>query len=120
MASALPDKSSGKVIFTPPGYTLGQFQIFKEKTEGKQPDGNLLVILAIRCVNFPDTPIVISNWQIDGKDIKLPSGRIRLSLPPGQHEVTALLMRGADTKAVELKADVTVQTSGDCIVTPRS
>jgi len=58
LVAAAPCKtSSRKVIYTPPGYTLGEFQIYKEKTEGMGNDGNLLVILVTRCVNFPATPV---------------------------------------------------------------
>lgn len=120
LAAALADNSSSrKVIFTPPGYTLGEFQIYKEKTEGMERGGNLLVILVIRCVNFPDTPLAISDWQIDGKTVQLQAGRIRASLSPGRHDVTALLMRKTDSGPTEIKADVTVRTSGDCVVKPR-
>jgi hypothetical protein len=120
LAAALPDDSSSKkVIFTPSGYTLGEFQIFKEKTEGTQQDGRVRVILSIRCVNFPETPTPTSNWQIDGKDVQLPAGRIRAFLSPGRHDVIAVLTGGADSKRTELKADVTVRASGDCIVQPR-
>ena len=119
LAAALADNpSSRKVIFTPPGYTLGEFQIFKEKTEGMEHDGNLLVILVIRCVNFPDTSIATSGWQIDGKDVQIPAGRIRASLSPGRHDVTAHLTRRGGSGPTELKADVTVRTSGDCVVKP--
>ena len=34
LAAALPDNPSSRINFTPPGYTLGEVQIFKEKTEG--------------------------------------------------------------------------------------
>jgi hypothetical protein len=120
LAAALPDNpSSRRVIFTPPGCTLGEFQIYKEKTEGRANDGNFLVILVTRCVNFPDTPIPISDWQIDGKGGHIQAGRIRASLSPGSHEVTALFKPKAASQPTELKADVTVQTSGDCVVVPR-
>jgi PKD repeat protein len=120
LAAALPDDpSSLKVIFTPPGYRHADFQIYKEKTEGMAPDGNLPVIFVVRCVNFPDTPIVTSDWQIDGKNVQLQASRIRASLSPGQHEVTALLTSKAGSGPTEIKADVTVGTSGDCIVKPR-
>jgi PKD repeat protein len=114
-AGLAANPSSRQVIYTPPGYKLGDFEIYKEKTEGLGPDGKLRVIISIRCVNFPDTPIATSDWQIDGKNVKVPSGRIRASLSPGQHEVTALLSTGP----AELKADVTVGTGGDCVVKPR-
>jgi len=118
LGAALPDNPfSRNVIFTPPASTLGGFEIYKEKTEGKEQDGNLLVILVIRCVNFPNTPIPTSNWQIDGKDVQLKTSRIRASLSPGQHDITALLTGRAGTS--EIKADVTVGSNGDCIVTPR-
>jgi hypothetical protein len=98
---------------------LGEVQIYKEKTEGIGHDGNLLVILVIGCVNFPDTPIVISDWQIDGKNVQLQAGRIRASLSPGQHDVTALVTRKGGLGPEEIKADVTVGTGGDCVVKPR-
>ncbi len=113
------DPSSRKVIYTPPGYTLGEFQIYKEKTEGKANDGNLLVILATRCVNFPDIPIRTSDWQIDGKAVGVQAGRIRASLSPGRHEVTALFSPMAGLRPKELKADATVEATGECVVTPR-
>jgi len=120
LAAALPDNpSSQKVIFTPPGYTLGEFQIYKEKTDGMERDGNLLAILVIRCVNFPDSPVATSDWQIDGKNVQLQAGRIRASLSPGRHDVTAHLTHKGGTGPTEIKADVTVGTSGDCVVTPR-
>jgi len=120
LAKELPDKSSStQVIFTPDGYTLGEFQILKEKIEGKAPSGNVLVILAIRCVNFPVTPIVTSNWRIDGKELEIPGGRIRVNLPPGQHDIAAYPKGKGDLVPAELKADVTVQPNGDCIVTPK-
>jgi hypothetical protein len=120
LAALLPDNPfSRNVIFTPPASTLGGFQIYKEKIEGKENDGNLLVILVIRCVNFPNTPIPTSNWQIDGKDVQLQASRIRASLSPGRHDVTALLTGKAGTAPTEIKADVTVQTNGDCIVQPK-
>ena len=119
LAAALPDNPSSLiVIYTPPGCTLGEFQIYKERTEGMGNDGNLLVILVTRCVNFPNTPIPTSDWQIDGKDVHLQSGRIRASLSPGRHEVTALLTPKA-AQPTEIKADVTVRTTGDCVVIPR-
>jgi hypothetical protein len=120
LAVALPDnRSSGKIIFTPPGYTLGEFQILKEQSEGKEKDGNLLVILAIRCVNLPDTPVATSDWQIDGKNLQLRASRIRASLSPGRHEVTAHLTGQAGAGPTEIKAGVTVGTNGDCVVEPR-
>jgi hypothetical protein len=119
LAAALPyNPSSRKVIFTPPGCTLGEFQIYKEKTEGRANDGNLLVILVTRCVNFPNTPIPISDWQIDGKG-HIQARRIRVSLSSGSHEITALFKPNEASQSTELKADVTVQTSGDCVVVPR-
>jgi hypothetical protein len=111
--------SSGKVIYTPAGSTLGDFEIYKETIEGKGKDGNLLVILATRCVNFPDTTIPTANWQIDGKEVPLQAGRIRASLSPGQHEVTALFTPKAGLQPKAIKADVTVGTTGDCDVVPR-
>jgi hypothetical protein len=120
LAVALPDNpSSGKVIFTPPGCTLGEFQIFKEKSEGMEKDGNLLLILAIRCVNFPDTAVATSDWQIDGKNVLLQAGRVRASLSLGRHEVTVLLTHQAGSGPREIKAGVTVGTNGDCVVEPR-
>jgi flagellar biosynthesis GTPase FlhF len=119
LAAALPDNpSSRKVIYTPTGRTLGEFQISKERTEGKGNDGNLLVILVTRCVNFPDTPIPISDWQIDGKG-HIQAGRIRASLSPGRHEVSAIFKPKAGSQQTELKADVTVETNGECVVIPR-
>lgn len=119
LAAALPDNPwLRKVIYTPRGYTLGDFEIQKEKTEGMQPDGKLLVTLAIRCVNFPDTPVATS-WQLDGKDVQVRAGRIRASLSPGRHQVGALLARKAGSGPMELKADATVGTKGDCVVEPR-
>ncbi len=120
LAAALGDSpSSGLVTYTPPGRTLGEFQISKEKTEGKGTDGNLLVILVIRCVNFPDTAIPTSDWQIDGKNVHVQAGRIRLSLSPGSHEVTALFAPKAGLQPKELKADVAVEATGECVVVPR-
>jgi multidrug efflux pump subunit AcrA (membrane-fusion protein) len=120
LAAGLSDTfSSRKIIYTPPVYTHGEFQIFKEKIEGKEQDGNSLVILVVRCVNFPNTPIATSDWQIDGKDVPLQAGRIRASLSPGRHDVTAHLIRKAGSGPTELKADVTVRTNGDCVVKPR-
>jgi hypothetical protein len=119
LAAALSENpSSGKVIFTPAGSTHAEFQINKEKTEGKEAGGNLLVILVVRCVNFPDTPIATSKWQIDGKEVQVPGGRIRASLSPGRHDVTALLTRTVGTGPTETKAEVTVGTNGDCVVKP--
>ena len=83
------------------------------------PDGNLLVILAVRCGNFPDSPVATSDWQIDGKDVQVKAGRIRASLSPGRHDVTARLAHKTGTEPTEIKADVTVGTNGDCVVTPR-
>ena len=119
VAKELPDKtSSPQVIYTPRGFALGEFQIFKEKIEGTAPNGNTLVILAIRCVNFPVTPIATSNWRIDGKDYQIPGGRIRVSLSPGEHDISAFPKVKADLAPAELKADVTVEKGGDCIVKP--
>lgn len=119
LAVALPNNpSTGKIIFTPPGCTLGEFQIYKEKAEGMGKDGNLLVILVIRCVNFPDSPVATSDWQIDGKKIQLQAGRIRASLSPGRHSVKANLTRAAGTGTTEIKADVAVGPNSDCVVTP--
>ena len=114
LAAALPDNaSSRKVIYTPPGRTLGEFQISKAKTEGKAADGNLLVILAIRCVNFPDTPIPAADWQIDGKDTHVHAARIRASLSPGSHSITAVLTQNFPSQPAELKTDITVEATGD-------
>ncbi len=121
LAAALSDNPSFReIIYTPAGHTLGQFQISKEKTEGMGRDGKLPVILVIRCVNFPNSPIPTSDWQIDGKNVQLQAGRIRAALSPGRHDVTAFLTRQAGTGPTELKADVTVEPSGDCIVEPRN
>jgi len=120
LAKEFPDKSSARqVIYTPRGYELGEFQILKEKVEGTATNGNVLVILAIRCVNFPLTPIVTSNWRIDGKDFQIPGGRIRASLPPGPHDITVVPRGKEGLVPGELKADVTVQPNGDCIVRQR-
>jgi flagellar motor protein MotB len=120
LAAALPDKPSSRiVIYTPPGCTLGEFQIYKEGTEGMEKDGNLLVILVARCVNFPDTAMPTSDWQIDGKNVHLQAGRIRASLSPGRHEVTALFTPKADLPPKEIKADITVERTGECVVIPR-
>jgi hypothetical protein len=118
-AALLDDSSSRKVIYTPPDYLLGDFQISKEKNEGLGKDGNILVILATRCVNFPETPVVTSNWHIDGKDVQVRAGRIRASLPPGKHEVTAIFTRKSDSQPTELKADVIARTNGECFVVPK-
>ena len=120
LAKELPDKfSSNQVIFTPHGYTVGEFRILKEKIEGKASNGNTLVILAIRCVNFPITPIVTSKWRIDGKELEIPGGRIRANLPPGEHDVVVYPRGKGSLLPAELKADVTVEPNGDCIVTPK-
>jgi hypothetical protein len=120
LAVALPNNpSSRQIIFTPPGYRLGEFQILKEKSEGVEKDGNLPVILVLRCVNFPDSPVATSGWQIDGKNLHLLAGRIRASLSPGRHEVTAHLMHQGSSGTTEIKAVVTVGTNGDCVVDPR-
>jgi len=121
LAAALEEDnpSSRKVIYTPREFTLGDFQITKEKTEGMGNNGKFLVILATRCVNFPDTPIVTSSWQIDGNDLHLQAGRIRASLSPGRHEITALLTRVADSQPTELKADIIVRTTGECVILPK-
>jgi hypothetical protein len=117
LVAALPDyPSSRKVIYTPPGYTLAEFQIYKEKTEGRGNDGNLLGILVTRCVNFPETPIPISDWQVDGKGGDVPARRIRASLSTGEHAVTALFTPKAGSQPKELKAEVTVQTTGGCVL----
>ena len=110
---------SGKVIYTPAGSSLGDFEIYKETTEGKGKDGNLLVILSTRCVYFPDTAVPTANWQIDGKEVHLQAGRIRASLSPGRHQVTALFTPKSDLQPKQIKADVTVGTNGDCTVVPR-
>jgi hypothetical protein len=121
LAKELPDNTSNpQVIYTPAGFTLGEFQIFKEKIEGTSPDGNTLVVLAIRCVNFPVSPIVTTSWRIDGKDFQIAGGRIRLSLPPGPHDITAFPKGKAGLVPAELMADVTVGKTGDCIVKPRN
>jgi hypothetical protein len=120
LAGLSDNTSSRKVIYTPQGFALGDFEIYKEKTEGRGNDGNLLVILVTRCVNFPETPIPISDWQIDGKGGQIQARRIRASLSPGGHEVTALFTATAGSEPKQLKADVTVQTTGDdCVVTPK-
>jgi hypothetical protein len=120
LAAAVPDNpSSREVIYTPPGYTLGEFQIYKESTEGMGKDGKVLVILGTRCVNFPGIPIRDSVWQIDGKVVDLQAGRIRASLSPGRHEVTAVLTPKAGSRPTEINADVTVGATGDCVVAPR-
>ena len=119
LAAALPDNPSSLiVIYTPPGCILGEFQIYQEKTEGMGTDGNLLMILVTRCVNFPATPIPTSDWQIDGKDVHLEAGRIRASLSPGRHEVTALLTPKV-AQPTEIKAEVMARTTGDSFVIPR-
>ena len=119
LAAALPNKPSSRTIaFTPPGCTLGEFQIRKEGTEGKEKDGNLLVILVTRCVNFPDTAVPTSYWQIDGKRIDLQASRIRASLSPGRHEVIANFGHEEGLRPKEIKADVMVEKTGECIVTP--
>ena len=116
LGAAVDGSSSRTAAFTPPGHTLGEFQIIKEKSEGKATDGNFLVILVARCVNFPGLPTPPTDWQIDGKDVPVQAGRIRASLAPGQHEVTALFKSG---QAREIKADVTVETTGECVVVPK-
>jgi hypothetical protein len=119
LGAALPDDSSARrVVYTPPQYTIGEFQISKEGTEGKGNDGNLLVVLITRCVNFPDTGIATSDWQIDGKDTHVQSSRIRASLSPGRHQVTARFSPKSGSQPREIKADVTVDTTGECVVTP--
>lgn len=120
LAAAYAGKaSSQKVIYTPSGFTLGEFQIINEATEGRQKDGHVLVILVVRCVNFPDLPIPPSDWEIDGKNVSLQAGRIRASLAPGRHEVTARLRPNAGLMPEELKADVTVESTGECVLVPR-
>jgi len=120
LAGLSDNSSSRKVIYTPQGFALGDFEIYKEKTEGRGNDGNLLVILVTRCVNFPETPIPISDWQIDGKGGQIQARRIRASLSPGDHEVTALFTPTAGAEPKQLKADVTVEATGDdCVVTPK-
>ena len=119
LAAALSDEpTSLVVIYTPSGCTLGEFQISQEKTEGMGNDGNVLMILVTRCVNFPATPIPTSNWHIDGKDVQIEASRIRASLSPGRHEVTARLTPKAAQPA-EIKADVMARTTGDSLVIPR-
>ncbi len=120
LGAALSDSPSSRdVIYTPPGWTLGDFQIYKERIEGKTRDGNSLVVLVTRCVNFPGIPIPTSDWQIDGKETRVKAGRIRASLSPGQHEVTAVFSPKAGTQPRAIKADVTVEPTGDCLVVPR-
>lgn len=120
LGAAMSDNpSSRKPIFTPPGYTLGEFQIAKERTEGKATDGNVLVVLVARCVNFPGLPTPPAVWQIDGKDVRVQTGRVRASLSPGQHEVTAVFTPKSDLQPKEIKADVTVEATGECVVVPR-
>ena len=42
-------------------------------------DGNLLVILVIRCVNFPDSPVATSDWQIDRKNVSFRQANSNIS-----------------------------------------
>lgn len=116
LGAAVDGASSRAASFTPPGYTLGEFQIIKEKSDGRANDGNFLVILVARCINFPGLPTPPTDWQIDGKDVPVQAGRIRASLSPGEHEVRALFKSG---QAREIKADVFVEPTGECVVTPR-
>jgi len=117
LAKELPDKATNpQVIYTPRGFMLGQFQILKEKVEGTATNGNALVVLAIRCVNFPVTPIVTSNWQIDGQDFEIQGGRIRASLSPGEHAIIAHPRGKEGLVPVEIKATATVQPNGECII----
>jgi hypothetical protein len=120
LASGLANNPSlGTVIFTPAGYKLGDYQIHLEKNEGKGRDGNQLVILATRCVNLPDSPIATADWKIDGKGVLLQTGRIRASLPPGQHDLVAILTHKPASGPAEIKAVITVGTGGDCVLEPR-
>jgi chemotaxis protein histidine kinase CheA len=120
LAAALDENPSPfAVIFTPSGCTLGEFQISKEKTDGTATDGNLLVILVTRCVNFPNTRIPTSDWKIDGKDVQIQASRIRASLSQGRHEVTAILTPKGIPQPVEIKADVMVRKTGECVVIPK-
>jgi hypothetical protein len=120
LVAGVPGNPSARtVIYTPAGFSLGEFQIYKEKTEGRGNDGNFLVILIARCINFPNTAVPTMDWQIDGKNGRVQAGRIRASLSPGRHEVTALFKGQAGLRPKELKADITVQTNGDCVVIPR-
>jgi flagellar motor protein MotB len=120
LAAALPDNPASRtVIYTPLGYTIGEFQICKEATAGQGKDGTLQVILVTRCVNFPHTAVPTANWQIDGKEFHLQAGRIRAALSPGRHEVTAFFRPKSDLQPNEIKAEVTVETTGECVVSPR-
>ena len=120
LAAALPDNLSSRiVIYTPPGYTLGEFQISKEGTAEKGIDGKLQLIFVTRCVNFPHTAVPAADWQIDDKEVHLQASRIRASLSPGRHEVTALFTPKSGLQPNELKADVTVETTGESVVSPR-
>jgi PKD repeat protein len=117
LGAAVDGASSRTAAFTPPGYTLGQFQIIKEKNDGRANDGNFLVILVARCINFPGLPTPPTDWQIDGKAVNVQSGRVRASLSPGEHQVKAIFKSG---QTREIKADVTVEPTGECEVVPRN
>ena len=119
LAAGLADIRSTTVSYTPQGSSLGDFEIYKEKTEGKADNGNVLVILSTRCVNFPETSIPTANWQIDDKQVPIQAGRIRASLSPGQHQVKALFTPKIGQQSKEINADVRVQPNGDCAVIPR-
>jgi flagellar biosynthesis GTPase FlhF len=120
LAASLAEKPSSKLVrYTPPGYELGEFQILKEKTEGKADDGNVLVTLVTRCVNFPDTPLPTSDWQIDGKRVQIEASRIRLSLSPGKHDIRAIFAPKGGFRQRELKVDLTVEPNGECVIVPR-
>jgi len=118
-AGLLDDTSSRTVIFTPRGFALGEFLISKEKTDGIANDGNVFVILTTRCVNFPHTPIPTADWQIDETNVPIRASRIRASLSPGEHQVTARLVPPEGAQPTELKADITVGKTGECVVMPR-
>jgi hypothetical protein len=120
LAIALPDSPSSRtVIYTPPGCTLGEFQIRKEGTAGMGKDGKHLVILVTRCVNLPDTAVPTADWQIDGKKVGLQAGRIRAGLSQGRHEVVAFFTPKRGLQPKEVRADVTVEATGECVLIPR-
>ena len=101
---------------------LNAVEIQKSTVGGFDADGLLQAILIVRDTKFPNAPLQVRSWEINGKTQRSGNAQFTVKLPEGTHTVSVNVVRATVKKKVSAQVIVSKQqrqtTEADLTVIP--